>query len=171
MNSGIEVRVLNENDAASLWKIRLEALQQEPDAFGDTAEEHQAITIESLAARMRPTDSRFGLGAFVSGQLVGTVRFERPERAKNRHRSSIHAVYVSDAYRGKGVARTMLAEVIRMARAQAGVEQIELTVGVGQTAAKRLYESFGFKCYGRHEHALKIGEQYIDQDLMVLRLS
>jgi RimJ/RimL family protein N-acetyltransferase len=60
--------------------------------------------------------------------------------------------------------------MLRTARAQKGIEQIELAVGAGQTAAKRLYEALGFEYYGREERALKIGEEYIGRDLMVLRL-
>ena len=170
MSPDVVIRVLNENDAADLWRIRLEALQREPHAFSESVAEHREISIESIAARIVRTAGKFALGAFVNGELVGTLRFERSERVKSQHRASIHAVYVTDAYRGRGVARALLAEMLRTARAQKGIEQIELAVGAGQTAAKRLYEALGFEYYGREERALKIGEEYIGRDLMVLRL-
>jgi RimJ/RimL family protein N-acetyltransferase len=170
MGPDVEIRVLNENDAADLWRIGLEALQREPHAFSESAAERQAVSVESIAARICPTVRKFVLGAFFNGQLVGTLRFHRSQRAKKQHRASIHAVYVTEAYRGRGMARALLTEMLRMARAQEVIEQIELAVGAGQTAAKRLYESFGFEYYGREERALKIGEEYVDQDLMVLRL-
>ena len=58
---------------------------------------------------------------------------------------------------------------MRLASKQ-GIEQILLVVSADQQPAKRLYESFGFKYYGREERAQKIGRQYIDQYLMVLYL-
>src|SRR5262249_20623599 len=152
----IEIRVLNEKDAADLWAIRLEALQKEPDAFGDSAGEHQAISIDSFASRMHAASGNLRLGAFLNEQLVGMLRFRRTGRTKTRHRASIHGVYVKEPYRRRGVARALLTEALRIARAQSGVEQIELAVGSEQTAAKRLYESFGFKYYGRERRALKI---------------
>lgn len=165
-----EVRILTDRDAAELWHIRLEALQREPHAFSESAAEHQARSIEDVAVRIPATAESFGLGAFCEGRLVGILRFERAQREKNRHRASLHSVYVTPEYRGRGIARELLAEVLRLARAQQGLEQIELAVGTEQLAAKRLYESFGFSCYGREQHALKMGDQYVDYDLLILRL-
>jgi RimJ/RimL family protein N-acetyltransferase len=165
-----EVRILAHRDAAALWHMRLEALEREPHAFSESAAEHQARNIEEVAARMSATAESFGLGAFCKDRLIGILRFERAQREKNRHRASLHAVYVTPEYRGRGIARALLTEVLRLARAQQGLEQIELAVSTGQVAAKRLYEAFGFICFGREEHALKMGNQYVDYDLMVLRL-
>src|SRR5690242_7147228 len=164
-----EVRILARRDAEALWRVRLEALQREPHAFSESAAEHQARTIEEVAARMSATAESFGLGAFCEGRLVGILRFERAQREKNRHRASLHSVYVTPEYRGRGIARELLTEVLRIARTR-GLEQIELAVGTEQLAAKRLYESFGFSCYGREPHALKMGDQYVDYDLLILRL-
>ncbi len=61
-------------------------------------------------------------------------------------------------------------ELLRVARSQSGLELINLAVASHNTAAKRLYESLGFQLYGRDVHALKMGETYGDEDLMVLHL-
>src|SRR5690349_9122692 len=165
-----EARILARRDAEALWRIRLEALQREPHAFSESAAEHQARSFEEVAARMSATAESFGLGAFCEDRLVGILRFERAQREKNRHRASLHSVYVVPEYRQRGIARALLTEVLRLARAQDGLEQIELAVSTEQQAARRLYESFGFVRYGREEHALKIGTEYVDYDLMMLRL-
>ena len=165
-----EVRILTHPDAEALWHIRLEALQREPHAFSESAAEHQARSIEDVAARIPATAESFGLGAFCEGRLVGILRFERAQREKNRHRASLHSVYVTPEYRGRGIARELLTEALRLARTQPGLEQVELAVGTEQLAAKRLYESFGFSRYGREQHALKMGGKYVDYDLLILRL-
>lgn len=165
-----EVRILDDRDGEAVWHIRLEALQRDPHAFSESAAEHRARDVREVTARMRATPESFGLGAFVDQHLVGIVRIERSQREKNRHRASLHSVYVTAEYRRRGIARALLTEVLRLARTQPGLEQIELAVSREQQGAKRLYESLGFVCYGREEHALKIGQQYVDYDLMVLRL-
>jgi len=76
-SGAVEIRVLRDTDAASLYKVRLEALEREPHAFSEAADEHRVHSVADIAARMTPTPDGFSLGAFTSGKLVGTLRFER----------------------------------------------------------------------------------------------
>jgi ribosomal protein S18 acetylase RimI-like enzyme len=59
-------------------------------------------------------------------------------------------------------------EMIRLLRSRPGLEQVALGVSTTNVAAKRLYESLGFEIYGRENRALKIGDEYVDEELMVL---
>jgi hypothetical protein len=61
-----------------------------------------------------------------------------------------------------------MTEVLRRARALPGLEQIFLTVGDQQRAAKRLYSSLRFTVIGHERGALKVGDVYVDEDYMVL---
>jgi ribosomal protein S18 acetylase RimI-like enzyme len=79
-------------------------------------------------------------------------------------------VYVTAEWRAKGIGRALLMELLRRLRSEAGLLQVTLTVATGQTAAKHLYSSLGFKTYGCEPRALKVGEEYLDEDLMVLDL-
>ena len=51
-----------------------------------------------------------------------------------------------------------------------GVEQIILAVAAPQAAAVALYRSLGFVSFGREPRALKIGDSYVDEEYMILRL-
>ncbi len=51
-----------------------------------------------------------------------------------------------------------------------GVEQVHLYVATTADAARRLYRRAGFEVVGTLRDAMKEGERYIDEDLMVLRL-
>jgi ribosomal protein S18 acetylase RimI-like enzyme len=50
------------------------------------------------------------------------------------------------------------------------VEQVSLTVVSGQEAARGLYRSLGFEPYGLESRGLKIGDRYLDNEHMVLKL-
>jgi RimJ/RimL family protein N-acetyltransferase len=165
----MEIRVLTGADAEPFRRFRLQALEQEPQAFGESAAEHQALTLETLAARLSPSGN-FVLGAFDDGRLIGTAGFFREARQKTGHKGRIWGVYVTPEWRAKRVGRALLAAALKRARSQAGLEQIVLTVNSQQTAARRLYLSLGFEIFGHERHALKIGDAYVDEDYMVLTL-
>lgn len=94
----------------------------------------------------------------------------RAEGRKVQHKGHIWGVYVTDAARGHGVAKAMLLQLLERARSYAGLEQVTLSVSVPQAAVRQLYRALGFGVYGYEQHALKVGETYVDEEHMVLWL-
>jgi ribosomal protein S18 acetylase RimI-like enzyme len=170
----IEIRRLTAEDAQAYYGLRLEALEREPLAFGESSEEHRSITIESIGKRLGSNEEgaeALVLGAFTEDAFVGMAGLARFTGPKKRHKAMIWGVYVKPEWRRKGIARVLLTEIVERAKAIPGIEQITLSVATEQSAAKKLYESLGFQDYGREPRTLKVGDRYVDEDLMTLRIA
>ena len=168
----MEIRVLEADDTPAWWNLRLEALEREPEGFGASVEAHHKLTRDEIRSRLAlDPENKFVVGAFVDGKLVGTAGFVRENGAKERHKGRVWGVYLTAAMRGKGVGRSMMKALLDRASNIAGLEQISLAVATGQTAATGLYRSFGFVPFGCEVRALKIGDRYVDEEHMVLRLT
>ena len=113
----------------------------------------------------------FIVGAFADGSLIATAGFSRRPEVKRNHKGLLWGFYVTASWRAKGIGKALLQELLTVARAQPGLEQITLTVNTGQAAAKRLYSSLGFQVFGHEKCALKIGDTYVDEEHMVLSLA
>ena len=168
----MQIRPLTLQDADTWWHLRLVALKDEPHSFAESAEEHEARSQEDIQKFFRALNSEdFIIGAFEDSELAGMAGFYREKHTKFRHKGTIWGVYVRRESRGKGIAKAILSEVIHRARMIDGLEQILLVVAATQEKPRRLYESLGFRKYGVEPRSLRVGDEYIDDELMVLYLS
>jgi ribosomal protein S18 acetylase RimI-like enzyme len=164
------VRLLTSDDAESWWHLRLEALRNNPASFADSAEEHLTKTIDFACERLSGNpQENFVLGAFAEGKLTAVAGFYRHAHLKERHKGTIWGVYVQPEFRGKGVARALMQEIISKARKIHGLEQI-LIVASAHLNARKLYEKLEFQSYGIEPRSLKIGTEYVNDLLMILFL-
>lgn len=164
------IRRLTPDDADTYIPLRLEGLTRAPQAFGRTVEEFQAEPLERVTAWLRGGQDRFSLGAFRQGALIGVASFVREGGVKTRHKGVVVAVYVSADARGAGVGKALMTELITQARGVPDLERLSLAVSTTQAAARGLYRALGFRVIGVEEQALKLGSEYVDEELMVLDL-
>lgn len=167
----MEIRPLTVQDAEAWWNLRFIGLKDEPHAFAESAEEHEARSMEQTREYFRTLGSEnFIVGAFEDDELAGMAGFYREKHTKFRHKGVIWSVYVRPESRGKGMARAILTEVIRLTRVIEGLEQVLLVVAATQEKPRKLYGSLGFRKYAVEPRSLKVGGEYIDDELMILYL-
>jgi len=142
-----------------------------PQAFGESADEHRAVSVAIVAARLGSASlENFVLGPFIDGQLLGTAAFFRNQTLKRKHKGKVWGMYVADSARRKGLGRALLLALLGSVRQIPDLEEVQLSVAVSQEAARRLFASFGFESYGLERRALRIGEQFVDEEYMALNL-
>ena len=172
MPAAIVIRLLTPEDADAYLRVRLQQVELEPNAFAESPGEVRGRTTAATADRLAaPRDVSFIVGACADGEIVATAGCFRRLESKTRHKGRVWGVFVAPACRGQGLGRAVMNKLIAEARTVEGLEQLDLTVAETQTAAKTLYESLGFVVYGRERRSMKIGGEYVDEDLLMLRLT
>ncbi len=159
---GMIVRRLEETDAALYQALRLEGLEQAPEAFGSTLERELAMPLAAFAARL---EERVVLGAFEGRECLGLAGLIVETMEKERHKGTLFGMYVRPAARGRGAGAALVEGILAAARGR--VEQVKLAVVEGNAGARRLYERCGFVAYGVEPRALRFRGRYYDEVLMI----
>jgi GNAT superfamily N-acetyltransferase len=157
---------LGPGEGPRLREVRLQALQESPDAFGETLEASLKRTPEEWA---RQVDDLPTFVAVADGRDVGMVRC-----AQDRSDAStawLISMWVAPAMRGRGIGTRLVREVVALARGQ-GCRRILLEVADQNRPAVALYASRGFAPNGavgslppprdhilEHQRELKLEEE------------
>ena len=153
-------------DAKAFRELRLEGLEKHPEAFGASWDEEVSLPPSSFVKRL---DDGVVFGVKNTDQsLNGIVGFFVIGGVKQRHKGVLWGMYVRPEAQNLGVGQALVRQVI--AHARPVVEELRLTVASSNEVACRLYSRAGFKKYGVEPRALKVGGNYLDEDLMALRL-
>lgn len=166
----IESRFLTPDDASEWRRLRLEALQGDPETFSASLEEYQSLSLEEVKGRLWSDSYAFVVGALDGERLVGMAGFYREKGSKTRRKGHVWGVYVAQGIRGKGIGRRMMQMLLERGATIKGIEQIMISVTTTQAASVGLYRSLGFESYGCEPRALKIGDRFLDEEYMVLRV-
>lgn len=160
------IRRLVADDALQLRKFRLFALKESPLAFTESYEELAGLSASDYVKRIENT---LNFGVFADGELVASMAYFIRPHFKQRHQGVLVGVYVMPDWRGKGLSRLLLGALLADARTH--VEMMVLQVSIENFAARHAYLSAGFQSYGVEPRALKVGDRYVDEEMMWLDLS
>ncbi len=161
------IRTLTSADA-EIWRtIRLEALRDAPEAFGQTFENGSVHPLDDVAKAIAGPDPILA-AAFAGDRPVGTAGFRRLDGPKHGHRGSLWGMYVAPDFRRRGIGRDPIETVIAHARAL--VVQLHRHVVARNTAAYSLYRRMGFVTYGIEPRAQRFNGRDEDEAMMVRML-
>lgn len=169
----IRIRLLGTRDLAAYKALRDLMLAGFPDAFTSDAHTETPKPPDVYLGRFgigQDDAATFTLGAFDRERLIGSISCEREARPKVQHLGQVIGMMVVPDQARRGVGRALLKACIEHVRAFTSVQQLTLTVTSSNAGAVRLYEQAGFVRYGTLPRALRIGDHYVDKDLMRLAL-
>jgi ribosomal protein S18 acetylase RimI-like enzyme len=152
-DESVEIAKLSVDEWQAYRQLRLEALQDSPQAYGSTYQE-QANRPDSfwqnrlIQAEIGDTD--WLLFARYRQQLVGMIGAYRDKTSDPEDgtlAATIVSVYVSPAWRGRGISQLLMDEMLDTLK-QKGIQRAHLAVCKDQKAALKLYENSGFILVG-----------------------
>ncbi len=171
----MNIRFLQQSDSLIYKELRLSSLIESPFAFSDSYEDQVKKSILDFELEILKTGNpleSFTLGAFSNqNQLIGFVKFKRDHRSKARHRASLFSLYVQPSYRGKGIAKKLISNLISTIEPISDIEQLQLSTIISKDSLIDFYKSFGFEILGDViKDDLIIENQYVDAIYMVKHL-
>jgi RimJ/RimL family protein N-acetyltransferase len=160
------------DDAQALLRLRLEALQDSPEAFGEdydyAAAQPYSIWADLVAHSLGEGDRVIFISE-VQGKLVGMAGVNRSPMKNTRHSGSVWGVYVQPAWRGQGVATALVQACIDWGKRK-GLATLRLGVITDNLTAIHCYENCGFRSCGVDPKAFYVKDRYYNLMRMTLVL-
>jgi ribosomal protein S18 acetylase RimI-like enzyme len=157
----LQIKKLPERRWKEFQALRLEALENDPLAFGSSYEEEIKFTDDIWKNRIHNT-----IFALHDDKLVGMIVVLINPKIKLNHFAEISGVFVKEDFRNKDVGKQLIKYAINLIRQNKRVLKIKLTVTSVQDSAIILYSSFGFEIVGRLHKELKFEDKFYDGIIM-----
>jgi len=132
MTQTTQIRRLTPADALQFREIRLEALQQAPEAFGSTFEHESSQSLAQFEQVLAKADV---FGAFRGTDLLGMAGYRTQDGPKRAHKGFLWGMYVRASARGTGVAKPLVEAVLAHARERVELVQLSVVKGTKQRSA------------------------------------
>jgi ribosomal protein S18 acetylase RimI-like enzyme len=152
----IEIVLLKPSEWEIYKTIQLEALKEDPQAFGASYKEWINFSDEKWTERPSNKNSRIFVAKDHSAPigLVGILL--KPEKAI----AEMWGMYINNNYRGKGLGKKLINTAVSELKRVSKVAKIQLMVEYSITPAQMLYRSLGFQPIGTTEYILGDGKKH-----------
>jgi GNAT superfamily N-acetyltransferase len=148
-------------DERILREVRLQALSDEPAAFGSTYEREAARTTADWQGWMSPGVAFILYEPAGARGMVSGLRDEADLEVVH-----LMAMWVHPKVRGSGGADELVEAVIAWAQSE-GAKRVRLKVIQGNDRARRFYERMGFRATGREEMRQRDGRIEVQMERSV----
>jgi ribosomal protein S18 acetylase RimI-like enzyme len=166
------IAVLAASNAPQYKAVMLHAYEYAADAFTSTPEERARESDVWWVKRIAdPEAMTIAFGAFAGAEIVGTVALEFSAKPKTRHKALVVGMYVMPAWRGRGLARSLLKAAIDHCVTRGDIRVVQLEVTEGNEPAAKLYHELGFAQYGLEPMAVLTPSGFKSKVHMWLHLS
>lgn len=144
----VTIRPAQATDLHAFRSLRLEALQNHPEAFSSDYASNLAQPMAFWSGRLQDVGEN-GTIFFATHQdkLIGMCGIRRGDSPKTKHEAGVWGVYVQAGWRSFHIAEELIASCTDWAQ-QHGVKIVRLAVVTANTAAIRCYVRCGFEVYG-----------------------
>jgi len=159
------LRQLEISDFTEWKKLRLEAVKNHPESFGQS---YQGVEKQNEKWFQNSLENGDTFAYFKDNQMVGLVGTFTMQPENMRHRAVLFGLYVKKEYTRKGIASALIKQIINHVKPTH--KQLHLTVTTNNEAAISLYKKHGFVIYGTESSALLINNKYYDEFLMIKKL-
>lgn len=161
------IRRIRPGHGAALRDLRLASIASDNEAFGISATQLQALTLndwEQACAQQCAGPNAIYVAETSSG-LQGMCGLRIDASAKMRHCGLVWGMYVRPTFRTHGIGRALMAHIITHGRHH-GLQMLKLSASVQQQAAIRLYHAMGFVTYATEPAYMVIDDMLIDAEHM-----
>ncbi len=167
-----KIRILTKDDAKVYRELRLQALNNNPEAFISTFEVERKKDLSSFvyelsAAKSEPIWGYYGV--FIKEKLVGFCQISPGYAAKKSHLAYFYNLYIDPQYRKQGYARALMKRVLSELRDH-DIELLFMTYLSGNGDVRSFYDKFGFQQCGVKPDAIKVNHHYEDELELFLKL-
>ncbi len=170
-----EIRELWPNDWEEYKRLRLEWLQDTPEAFGGSYEQENEREDREWIERLAKPD-RKTMGVYVDDKLVAIMTMLQglhfPDSTSDMDYNFLVAVYTDPVYRGTGTSLKLLESLLDYTKKHFPAKKCILCVNSKKydalIPAQKLYEKAWFHMYENQELLHKFGEKLHKMHMMLL---
>lgn len=165
----MKIITLHPSEWRAYRKLRLNALREEPDAFGQRLEDAREIPQRIWRERLKRSSRAQAEWIFFAAsgkKLLGMIRASRDRRPKRKHVAELFNLFVVPEARRQGVAEKLMSSVLSALSKDPTFSKVKLCVYSQQKAAIVLYKKLGFSLVGRLHKEIDTGKKIIDEIIM-----
>jgi ribosomal protein S18 acetylase RimI-like enzyme len=165
------IRQLESKDSGSYYKLRLESLKLNPEAFGTGAEDWAKATDEQVKNLLETSNQDdFVLGYFQDGELAGVIGLKREKKHSVSHKGTVWGLAVLPEFRKRGIGKNLLNALIAKVSHSQELKYIRAVTTVSPLNAQHIFEDCGFTIYGLEPRGIREGINFFDQSFLFLNL-